>query len=270
MIEPTKVNLQVDRYNPMSIVVGTRSQSMAESSFGKKSISEYLYQHSPVPVVIVRRSKIREKKLRKRKKLVERGKYKRLLKQSNERSDTQEAPIAVPVATRQESEEVRKAIGFSHDDPEKVLAFIEKNQRQMPTDDSGPFFPDTSEDDSDEHEDIDALVAKKDRESLTDDEEADTESDDNEESASLSRTSSAGSNLRPGWANAEEIKSRPGNVSEPWRDFKQMPNYIEGVEQDGKFDAEGSRPYSRRSFVGSRSTLDLTVTPLDKDKLKRG
>lgn len=45
---------QVDDYNPTSVVVGTRGNSLLSSTFGRFSVSQYLIEHSPVAVTLVK------------------------------------------------------------------------------------------------------------------------------------------------------------------------------------------------------------------------
>ncbi|KAL9129363.1 MAG: hypothetical protein Q9217_002163 [Psora testacea] len=100
------IDHMVNLHTPISVVVGTRGKSLASSSFSKGSVSQYLYQHSPVPVIIVRPQEVRLKHLRKRQGHPSRQEYSSIVEDNNV------AGSVVLEASQHEREAVAKAIGL--------------------------------------------------------------------------------------------------------------------------------------------------------------
>ncbi|KAL9095994.1 MAG: hypothetical protein Q9163_006473 [Psora crenata] len=109
------IDRMVNLHSPISVVVGTRGKSLAGSSFGKGSVSQYLYQHSPVPVIIVRPHDVRLKHLRKRQDNPNRPGYLNVVQKAKDGGvGSLNVATTSPVleASEDESEAVAKAIGL--------------------------------------------------------------------------------------------------------------------------------------------------------------
>ena len=206
---------QVHLYHPMSVVVGTRGKNLTESNFGKSSVSDHLYKHSPVPVIIVRPKKKRHKNQKKREERTDRRRY-QPLQHGEEGEDA--TFTEVPNASELESEAVARAIGLQ-DSVELLEAFLDHNRSRQASREPRPMSQDTSGES--------------------------TEDEDDGDGAPLSRTSSAGSNLTPGWVEQPPIDidinaPRPDDDVEPEDYHIDMPNYEPEDELDVERDGDPS------------------------------
>ena len=199
----------------MGVVVGTRGKNLTESNFGKSSVSDHLYKHSPVPVIIVRPKKKRRKNQKKREDRPDRRKYKPLqLGHGNEGGTGKFTEVLE--ASHSESEAVARAIGLQ-DSVERLEAFLDHNRSRAASREPRPMSQDTSGESS--------------------------EDEDDGEGAPLTRTFSAGSNLNPGWVeqppvHIDVIAPSDDDEVEPGEYRVDMPNY-ESEEEESEVEPDG-------------------------------
>ena len=176
------------------MVVGTRGKSLAGTGFGKGSVSQYLYHHSPVPVVIVRPHEVRLKHLRKRQNDPNRQDY---INHADTAKDSERARInsiagsVVQEASQNEREAVAKAIGLPQDYDKWALRQSSGSRNNS-----------------------------KDRRASTDSRTGISESSEEEDGASLSRVSSTKSHLN---VEDDEVYAVEGSS------FEDMPNFVPGL-----------------------------------------
>lgn len=213
---------QVHLHHPMGVVVGTRGKNLTESNFGKSSVSDHLYKHSPVPVIIVRPKKKRRKNQKKREDRPDRRKYKPLQLGHGNEGETGKFRDVLE-ASHSESEAVARAIGLQ-DSVERLEAFLDHNRSRAASREPRPMSQDTSGESTEEEEE---------------------EDDDDGEGAPLSRTSSAGSNLNPGWVehppvHIDVIAPSDEDDVEPGEYRVDMPNYeSEEEEEESEVEPDG-------------------------------
>ncbi|KAG8529997.1 uncharacterized protein KY384_005479 [Bacidia gigantensis] len=189
-----KVRESLDRmvnlHRPVNIVVGTQGKSLTESKFGKNSISYYLYQCCPVPVVIVRPKEKRLKNLTKRQKDPGRQKYLELLRHDPEQSET---AIGTPLKDPEdERAAVARAIGLLNPTEQRPGSSASSRSPRLALDES-------------------------------------RENEDDEDGAPLLRMSSRTGNYAYVEGVDVNIIDEEGNVVETDR-FESMPNYVPGLD----------------------------------------
>ena len=123
-------------YEPACLIVGTRGRSLGGiQGLLPGSVSKYCLQNSPVPVIVVRPSKKREKKKEKRRADPSRQSYMEIIEASGARSSILDraqasdlAGLAGLEAPAEEATAVAKAIGLATTSPAYVKFRRESNE----------------------------------------------------------------------------------------------------------------------------------------------
>ena len=230
---------QVELHTPVCIIIGTKGFQTAKKQFGvAKSVGEYLYKYSPVPLIMVRPPETRSKKFDRRERIRPRERYSNPI--SSAMMDSEGRIIAPPApdpsaADSKKTVDAMKAghIDFSNARYQLHNRVSKKQTVRLTYQDIEGYVPDSA----DETEDLSSAPPSRttspvghasgetgtqtDVDTLDADEVAARGSQDTIEDddfgETLTKAASSGSILQSGWSR------------QPRKQFHEMPNYDERV-----------------------------------------
>ena len=224
----------------MCIVIGTKGEGGAKKQLGvKRSISEYLYKYSPVPLIIVRLPQKRMAYFQERQEDRTRERYKTPLGDTMVDSQGRVTPTPAPEASPEESRKVREAMNVTDVNFTWMRQMLENKVSKRQSARVAP--EDYEEQQSNASEEFEDILSEPPSRPSSPDGQATEQSrtvdggqaegrhetarrgsldtiEDDEFGESLTKVTSSGGVLQSGWG-----------VQEPRKQFHEMPNYDERV-----------------------------------------